>query len=458
MLIELTKSHYGSLSQSIPEVKLHNMYVSQNPLSPTGYSYITRPVVADFLDFDAPIRGIFYQQGFLNDLVMVVAGSTLYSVSDTGTKTAIGNIKGTSICQFASTIYGIGIVTNGFLSIYNGTNIIDVAIPDGNIPATITSLNNYFIIAMQDRNKFYWINPGDTTINPLSFASAEANPDYIVGIKAISDELWIIGRETSEVWAISADPNAPFNRISGRVFNKGCASEHSISAGVFNSLPCLIWVTGNKEVLLSQGSPSKISNDFVEEMLRRSSYFRGWFFQRQRNDFYVLSTDIITLVYDVGNQSWYKWSTLNQNTWKISAGTQKETNLYGVDYLESSKLYRLSEGYVDGDQEWLICEVTGFLPYNKRESLPCMNVQLLPNTGLSSSYLTEPIVELRWSDDQGANWSSYVQASLGARGNTDNRTQFRSLGLVKTPGRRFEFRFSLAEQFRLDYAIMNYEG
>ena len=458
-LIELTKSHYGSLSQSIPEVKLHNMYVSENPLSPTGYSYITRPVVADFLDFGTDtIRGIFYQQGFANDLLMVVAGNTLYSVTDTGTRTAIGHINGTGICQFASTIYGIGIVANGFLSLYNGTNVIDVAIPDALIPATITSLNNYFIIAMQDSNKFYWINPGDTTINALSFASAEANPDYIVGIKAISDELWIIGKESTEVWDISGNADAPFTRIAGRVFNKGCISEHSISSGVYNSLPCLIWVSGNKEVLLSQGSPNKISNDFVEEMLRRSTYYRGWFFQRQRNDFYVLSTDVITLVYDIGNQSWYKWSTFNQATWKVSSGAQKNSALYGVDFLESAKLYRLSEGYVDGDQEWLICEVTGFVPHNKREAMSCATVDLLPNTGLSSSYLTEPIVELRWSDDQGANWSSYVQASLGARGNTDNRTQFRSLGLIKTPGRRFEFRFSLAEQFRLDYAIMNNEG
>lgn len=458
-LIELTKSHYGSLSQSIPEVKLHNMYVSENPLSPTGYSYITRPVVADFLDFgSATIRGIFYQQGFANDLLMVVAGGILYSVTATGIRSVIGNINGTDICQFASTIYGIGIVSDGFLSIYDGTSIIDVAIPDNMTPATITSLNNYFIIAMKDSNKFFWIEPGDTTIDDLAFASAESNPDYIVAIQAISDELWIIGRESTEVWAVSADPDAPFNRIAGRVFNKGCISEHSVAAGVYNSLPCLIWVSDKKEVLLSQGSPNKISNDFVEEMLRRSTYYRGWFFQRQRNDFYVLSTDVITLVYDVGNNVWYKWSTDQQTTWKISAGAQQGTTLFGVNLLKSPMLYRLSEGYVDGDKEWLVCEVTGFVPYNKRDALPCISVELLPNTGLSSSYLTEPIVEMRWSDDQGANWSSYMQASLGVRGNTNNRVEFRSIGLIKTPGRRFEFRFSLAEQFRLDYAIINKEA
>ena len=85
-------------------------------------------------------------------------------------------------------------------------------------------------------------------------------------------------------------------------------------------------------------------------------------------------------------------------------------------------------------------------------------VDLYLNAGLGSSYLVDPVIEARWSDDQGANWSTYAQTTIGARGGTDNRTQFRSLGLIRTPGRRFEFRFSLAEQFRLDYALMNNEG
>ena len=322
MLLSLTKSHYGSLSQNIPEVKLHNMYISENPLSPDGFSYVTRPVVNNFVDFNNEIvRGVYYQQGFLNDSIMVVAGNTLYAVNDEGVKASIGFIAGSDLCYFSSTIYGVGIIGGGVLYVYDGISLVSVEVPDSLIPATITSLNNYFIIAIKNSNKFFWIEPGEVVIDGLSFASAESNPDDIVGIKTVSDELWILGKESAEVWAVSGDVNAPFLRISGRVFNKGCFSESSITLGVMNSLPCLIWVSNSKEVLLGQGSPAKISNEFVEEMLKLSSYARGWFFQRQRNDFYVLSTDIITLVFDLTNQVWYKWSTLGQDTWKVSSFT-----------------------------------------------------------------------------------------------------------------------------------------
>lgn len=458
MLIDLTKSHYGSISQNIPEIKLHNMYVTENPLSVSGYSYVTRPVISNFVDFtDEPVRGIYYQQGFANNRIMIVAGDIFYTINDNGSKNIIGIIEGTDICQFASTIYGVAIISGGVLYIYDGIVITEVLIPDAETPTSVTSLNNYFIISVQNSNKFFWINPGETVVDPLSFASAEANADDITAVKAISDELWIVGKETTEVWAISGDANAPFLRISGRIFNKGCISVQSVTEGVADNLPCLVWVSNNKEVLLAQGSPVKISNPFVEEVLRDSSAYHGWFFQRQRNDFYVLTTNVMTLVFDLTNQVWYRWSTINQDTWKISGGVQKNENLFGVNLLNPDYLYKLVDGYIDGNQDSLVCEVTGFVSHTSRTKVACGFVDLVANSGFSSTYSTEPIVELRWSDDQGVNWSPYVQASLGLRGLTESVIRFRSLGSIKMPGRRFEFRFSLAEPFRLDYALMNGE-
>jgi hypothetical protein len=367
-------------------------------------------------------------------------------------------VVGSDICYFASTVFGIGIVSGGVFYIYDGVTIVTVTIPDSDIPATVTSFSNYFVVSIVGSNKFYWVKPAEITIDPLSFASAEANADHIVSIKTLSDELWIIGKETTEVWTLTGDDNAPFVRIAGRVFNRGCASAASVSSGVFNSLPCLLWVSTNREVLLSQGSPNKISNDFVEEVLKRSTFYRAWYFQVDRNDFYVLTTDVMTLVFDLSTNNWYRWSTFNEDVWKISGGVEKDITVYGASLLSSSSLYKLEDGAVDSEGEWLVCEITGFVPHNSRTSLPCVSVELLSNVGFGSSYIVEPIVELRWSDDQGANWSTYSQASLGARGDANNRTQFRSLGVIRTPGRRFEFRFSLSEQFRLDYAIMNYEA
>jgi len=200
---------------------------------------------------------------------------------------------------------------------------------------------------------------------------------------------------------------------------------------------------------------NKISNDFVEEVLKSSSYFYGWYFRRQRNDFYVLSTDLMTLVYDLSYGVWYRWISSGQDNWKVSTGIQKDNILYGANLLQDSQLYKLLDGVKDEDEDWLVCEVTGVVMHNERIPLACNMIEIIANTGFSSSYGSEPIVELRWSDDQGANWSSYSQVTLGDRGQTTKSVLFRSLGLIKTPGRRFEIRFSGADVFRLDYVIMN---
>ncbi len=77
------------------------------------------------------------------------------------------------------------------------------------------------------------------------------------------------------------------------------------------------------------------------------------------------------------------------------------------------------------------------------------------NAGWSPEYGFEPRLEFRWSDDQGATWSNYRSISLGDRGVYDKDTLVRSLGLIRRPGRNFEFRFSDLARFRLDYAAIN---
>lgn len=267
----------------------------------------------------------------------------------------------------------------------------------------------------------------------------------------------MIGTNTTEVWAGSGDADAPFIRISGRIFNTGCISEASVVSGVNNSLPALFWVSDTLEVILAQGSPSKVSNDYIEEVLRNSAYYYSWFFRKQRNDFYIISTDLATLVFDVNSGSWSNWSSRGQDTWKVSKGVQKDISLYGIDILRSGTIYKIAEGLKDEETDWLVCEVTGFVPHNNIKPLICQSVKLISNPGFSSEYGTEPLVEMRWSDDQGANWSDYMQASLGDRGLTNQSIEFRSLGLITIPGRTFEFRFSLSQPFRIDYAILNNE-
>lgn len=458
MLINLSTQDFGSLSENVPRVKLSNMYTVQNPLSPQEYSYIPRPIVVPFINFgaDKKLRGVWYQAQGGQIFVYIVADTSFYKMDIGGTYEYIGEIPGSDFCTFASTIYGIGICSSGALYLYQGGDeLISVIIPDGNQATDITSLDNYFIVGIKNSNKFYWIAPGETAIDGLSFISAERNPDDIISVTTVGDELWILGQSTVEVFSSTGQADAPFLRIIGRAYQTGCASKTSVVKTLKDTLPCLIWVTPSKEVILAQGSPSiKISNESIEELLKSSTYYIAWPFRANKHDFVVISTNIATLVYDLTTNNWYRWATYNQETWKAVAGIQVNDTVYTVDS-DSGVLSTLSNIPVENSTDFLVCEVAGYVPVLSRTPLSCNDVTLFLNYGYSTSYTQEPVVELRWSDDGGANWSAYIQGSLGSKGAYSAEIIFRSLGLVKQPGRRFEIRFSEIQSFRLDGATIN---
>lgn len=453
--IDLTTQDFESMSENVSRIKLSNMYLVENPLSLSGRSYIPRPTLKKFGEVaNAKIRGIWYQSinGATN--IYVVADQTLYRLNNDGGFTPLGTIPGTDFCTFASTIYNIAISANGGLYLFDGVSLFGVTIPDSNQVTDVTALDNYFIVGIKNSNRFYWIEPGGTTIDGLSFISAERNPDDIVSVEAIGDELWVIGQSTCEVFSSSGDINAPFVRISGRVYQTGCVDKHSVAQTLKNTIPCLIWITPSKEVVLSQGMPSKISNEAIEEVLKKAVTFTSWTFRTNRHDFYILNTDVATLVYDITANLWYRWSSYQKDFWNAISGIHINDTVYAVTDFDG-KVYKLTYETQDSGGEYLVCEVGGFVPNNTRTPVSCSDITLYVNTGSSSSYIEDPLVELRWSDDGGKNWSAYVQGSMGYQGLYNTNVSFRSLGQINRPGRHIEIRFSELQSFRLDGATLN---
>jgi Phage stabilisation protein len=463
--LKFADQDFGSLAENVSRVKLSNMYVVENPLSVSGVSYIPRPTLNLFSTLTGAIRGIWYQSQQGTTVVYVVAGTTLYSLDPvSGVGTSIGTIPGTDYCTFSSSIYHVAITGNGSLFLYNGTVLTPVGIPDAHLVTNVVCLDNYFIVGAVNTSKFYFVRPGNTTIDPLDFISAERNPDDIVAVATVGDELWVLGQSTTEVFADTGDQTAPFIRISNRVYYSGCADKRTVIVGssfaqssIYGSggvLPCLIWVSSSKEVILAQGRPIKISNESIEELLKASTIFRAWAFRTNKHDFYVLCTDVATMVYDLTAQKWYRWSSYAKDTWDAVYGIQvNDTVLCATD--AGSQVYTLSSNQIDANQEYLVCEVTGFLPNPSVNGYQCNRITLLLNYGFASSYGTFPVVEMRFSDDGGHTWTNYFQGSVGSRGAFDQYVAFRSLGQVSLPGRMIEIRFSEVQTFRFDGGTLN---
>jgi hypothetical protein len=454
--VSLSIGDFQSSQENVARMKLSNLYVAQNPLAPDQTSYIPRPTLSNYLllpDVTA-VRGLWSSCTNGTTSLFAVGDESLYRIKEDLSVQNLGSILGSSVCTFASSIYYTAIVSDGRLYLYDGTTLTQVIIPDNGRATNVTNLDNYLVIGIKGTNRFYWLLPGENTINPLSFASAERNPDDIVAVHSLGDELWLFGQTTSEVYASSGNFTAPFVRISGRVYLTGCLAAASIAASTKDTVPGLLWVSNNNEVFLSQGNPIKISNESVEELLKSSNIVNAWTFKAAKHDFFILSTDAATLVFDLTTDTWCRWSTYGQPNWAALEGLQINDNTYVINGYDNT-ISKLSANNSDGSADFLVCELSGSLLTQSSKPAPLFTVDAFMNYGFSSSYTVQPLVELRWSDDLGNTWSDYVQGQIGSRGSYDTFVSFRSLGLIRRPGKIIELRFSDVQSFRLDGVSFN---
>ena len=457
--IPLGLGDWGSVTQDIQRLKLHNMYVVANPSSPDEVSRVSRPTLTtSFTVGSGPIYSMWSQPNILNGDILVISGSELYRVNGiTKSSTLLGNIPGTSRVDIAGTqLIGqpdiIFLVRDGVLYNCDGTTISVVSVPDGQPVSSIATLNGYFVFSITNTQKFYWLEPGSTVVDPLNFASAERIPDPIISVNVISDEIWFLGLSGPEVWTPTGDLNTPFQRVSGRVYKEGCHNKDSVVTTAIDGLPALLWVTDTKAVVKAQGAPAKVSNESVEELLKTSDNISAWLFRYNRHDFYVISSELFTLVYDITANLWSKWDTYLLPYWVAQCGIQLRSTVYSGDYT-SNKIFEFEEGVGDDDLP-VIREVSGFIGAGNKP-IKIAEVIAYVNSGWSPSYDINPTLELRWSDDMGATWSDYVPASIGERGDYLRSVSYRNLGLLRGAGRIFEFRISDLVRFRIDFCTLN---
>lgn len=452
--IPLGLGDWESPAQNILRVRLRNMYLIDNPQSADDVSRIGRPTLTRFKNFSSsPVVGAFQQEGVLSGVWLMVAGTTLWSYNGTSF-TNIGTISGTDYPQFAATADRVLITRGGTAYAYDGTTLSTIVMPDSRLVESVASINGFFILTEKDSDRFYWIEPSEVNPTALDFATAERIPDNIVSVNVIGDEIWFLGSFGVEVWTPTGDSDDPFIRIPARVYDESCEDKTTVRRVTYKSSPALMWVNKEGGVVLAQGRPQIVSNTGVEESIRGGTNFRSWSFKHLRSNFYILTADEFTYVLDIEKGVWSRWDSVGQNNWRAHLGFQVNGSVYGFDTIEGT-IWSVTEGETDNGDN-IVMECSGYLPMTGRPE-PCYNVAAFINAGWTGSYTTTPNLELRWSDDNGATFSDYMALSVGDRGKFSTDLWFRSLGLMKSPGRYFEFRYSGPAPFRLDFATINEE-
>lgn len=178
-------------------------------------------------------------------------------------------------------------------------------------------------------------------------------------------------------------------------------------------------------------------------------------FSLDGHDFYVLKLGASeTLVYDLTTGQWASWDSNNRFNWRpnssfnwigmLGSGSPSlpSTNIVMGDdtfgtlwVLDPSS--GVDEGPLPGDAlEPFTRAVTGGLPLRNRKSPRCNAVTLTMSTG--DPDVTDARVQLRISDNNGRTYEDCGTVSVPPN-NYFTEVRWRSLGLMRAPGRVFEF-------------------
>lgn len=183
---------------------------------------------------------------------------------------------------------------------------------------------------------------------------------------------------------------------------------------------------------------------------------RAWTFTLDGHDFYVLRAgEEGTLVYDVTTKQWCQWSSLGLPVWRAMIGMNwngmsstsidegaSSTGIAGDDTLGLLWTIKPEQGYDEnptegGDPTLFVRRVTGGLPMRLRTAETCSAVFLTAALDSAQYGLSATDITLRTSDDNGRTFVDHGTVTIEA-GDYTQEISWRSLGLIRAPGKIFE--------------------
>lgn len=158
-----------------------------------------------------------------------IDGSTLYSVSDNGTRTSIGTISGGSIATFAAIDGELAIVRDGNVYTYDGTTLTTETDADFESPEFVDLINQQ---ALYDgnNNRFCISDVGDLgAINGLNFATAETEPGTLQRVYVFNEIIYVFTDKYIAQWWNSGVGNPPIDKVVGTTLRPGTKAPRTIA-------------------------------------------------------------------------------------------------------------------------------------------------------------------------------------------------------------------------------------
>lgn len=364
-----------------------------------------------------------------------VMGNSLVKILNNGQIVVINeliNAIGVDQAFFDYSFDHLAIAVGKVLYLYDGTSltqntdsnlgdVLDVVYADGYFVTT----DGEYIVVTELGDPF--------TVNNLKYGSSELDPDPIVGVMRIRNELWAINRHTMECFYNAGSEFFPFARVDGSRIMKGavgtaakCELDGMIAfLGGGRNEPVSVWLGANSQTTkIATYDIDLILRQYSEETLSKavlqSHLFRGQY------QLWVRLPDII-LIYDAtasqvsGAPVWF---TIDPNI---------NNPVFCYDkWIVSDDFGRV--GYLDGSIATRYGDTTEWsfqtkLQYNEGKGSIIHNLELVAITGNTPTE-NDPTIWTNYSLD-GVTWSDEKMVSAGRIGQRQKRLCWRRQGFFR---------------------------
>lgn len=433
--INLPSHFYEAESLPLSAQRLVNLYAEPGP--PLGKSRFALLGSAGLKPFgnvgQGPIRGM----GVLNEFLYVVSGTELYYVTSGGAGTLIsgGPIIGDKRVDMSPGRTEMAIINDSQGWVVDTANTLtQITDSDFQISSSVTHIDSYWVYSVADSKTFFLSNLNNAlAYSALDTADKEASPDEIRAVFRDHRELWVFGKETTEIWYNAGDLDFPFTRISGAFIERGCLAAKSIASDDNT----LFWLGDDKIVYRAAGySPQRISTHAIEEAIQNETSPEDAFsfvYTVRGHKFYVLRFENCCFEYNLATQRWNERQSFDLPTWRANAFA----NAYGKNLVgdsQTGRIYELDPDTFDENGE-TIQRIAAFPPvgddvpriFNSR-----LQIVFESGVGLTTGQGNDPQAMLRWSDDGGRTWSNEHWVTIGKKGNYLTRALWRRLGRFRS--------------------------
>lgn len=434
--IQLGTSSKKRQTQWMPVIRAVNMLVEKDETNPFGgVTHIQRPGEVLFADLNAgPVRGLFRQAGTLSGDFLAISDEQLYRVNDIGAKTLVGALPGSLRVSVAATSTRVIIASDTVAYSTTGASVTTVVMPDSRPVGSVAQLNGYFILTEENSARFYWIEPGQTNPDGLSFATTESTPGDNLKVSRVGDELWFTKNEGTEVWVPTGDADLPFQRVPGRNYDKGGRARDAIA--LFDN--SLAWVGNDGIVYRGDQAPVRISDHALEEQIRKAdlSSMSMWSFPFDGHSVLCLSLSTGTYALDASSGQWSEMQTYGLDTWRCHVGDLGEAFVVAGSS-EDGKLYRLDPEVSNDAGLPMTRKMTGGVPaVGQPQRINSLDLYAVSGTATDPNLYPKVRISLSYDLQTYDDWQD---VSLSRQGHYGEPIRLNRLGLVRYPGALIQF-------------------